>query len=69
MFYLGEDRTWDDGDKLVHGQQGEVKGPGVGECTGKGVVVLFSGNTFSANCLLTEVRRLCTAFAASPTCA
>ena len=27
VFYTGKDKTWDDGDKLVHGQQGEVTGP------------------------------------------
>lgn len=56
--YTGEGKTWDDGDKVVHGQLGEAKGVGVGECKGKGVVVFFPGNKYSVNCLFTEVRRL-----------
>ena len=59
VFYTGKDKTWDDGDKLVHGQQGEVTGPATAEShKGKGVAVLFPGNTASINCYLDSVRRL-----------
>ena len=59
VFFTGASQTWDDGDKLVHGQQGEVVGPATSEThKGKGVSVLFPGNKDSVQCLLTEVRRL-----------
>ena len=60
-------KTISTGDKLVHGQQGEVVGPATGEKTkGKGVAVLFPGNKQSVRCYLTEVRRLRAAPAAHP---
>jgi hypothetical protein len=51
------------GNKLVHGQQGEVKGPATFESRlesvkGKGVCVLFSGNKGGVDCFLTSVPRL-----------
>ena len=67
VVFTGASKTWDDGDKLVHGQQGEVKGSATNESVeGKGVDVLFPGNKGNTNCLLTEVRRLRAASAASP---
>ena len=60
-------QTLADGDKYVHGQQGEVWGPTDCESTkGKGVAVLFPGNKGSVNCYLTQVRRLRAASAATP---
>ena len=63
VFFTGASETFPSGNKLVHGQQGEVVGPGTGEThKGKGVAVLFPGNTGSIECYLTTVRRLCPAF-------
>ena len=59
VFFTGASETFPNGDKLVHGQQGEVVGPATSEThKGKGVSVLFPGNKDSVQCLLTEVRRL-----------
>ena len=81
MFYTGANYTFPSGDKLVHGQQGEVTGPGTGSHEGKGVVVRFPGNKVNINfyivslpgikvntvsLLLTSVRRLRAASAATP---
>ena len=67
VFFTGVSKTFDDGDKLVHGQQGEVTGHATAEShKGKGVHVLFPGNEGVANLLLTSVRRLRAASAATP---
>ena len=67
VFYTGSSKTWDDGDKLVHGQQGEVTGPGTARKDGKEcVAVLFHGNKDLINCSLTSARRLRAAHAANP---
>jgi hypothetical protein len=67
VFYTAASQTLSNGDKLVHGQQGEVTGPANGEATkGKGVSVLFPGKKGNANCYLDTVRRLSAASAASP---
>ena len=67
VFFTGASETFDDGDKLVHGGQGEVTGPATLEThKGKGVDVLFPGNKGYISCLLTEVRRLRAASAAPP---
>ena len=59
VFYTGASHTFDDGDTLVHGGQGEVAGPATGENTkGKGVAVLFPGNKGNVSCYLDTVRRL-----------
>ena len=57
VFFTGASQTVSLGDKLVHGGQGEVMGPGNGKHTGE-VVVLFPGNKGNVNCYLTSVRRL-----------
>ena len=67
VFYTGASATWDDGDKLAHGQQGEVVGPGTGDEALMHVDVLFPGNKGSIECHVTEVRRLRAAPAAAPT--
>jgi hypothetical protein len=65
VFYTGSSQTLSNGDKLVHGQQGEVMGPATGQKSkGKGVDVRFPGNTGNVSCLLTSVRRLRAASAA-----
>ena len=67
VYYTGASQTFPSGNKLVHGQQGEVTGPANGENTkGKGVQVLFPGNTGSIECLLTDVRRLRAPVAPAP---
>jgi len=67
VFYTGSSETFPSGNKVVHGQQGEVTGPATGEALkGKGVAVRFPGNTVSGNCFLTQVRRLRAAPAATP---
>ena len=67
VFFTGASQTLQPGYELVHGQQGEVKGPGTGEShKGKGVHVLFPGNKGVVNLFLTQVRRPCAASAAAP---
>ena len=66
VFYTGTSWTTSNGDKVVHGQQGEVVGPGTRELTGKGVSVLFPGNKGNVSCYLNQVRRLRAAPAAHP---
>ena len=59
VFFAGANETFATGDKVVHGQQGEVVGPSTLEnYKGKGVKVLFPGNKANVSCLLTTVRRL-----------
>ena len=67
VFFTGSNRTWDDGDKLVHGQQGKVTGPVTGEKTkDTQVKVRFPGNRSNVVVNLTSVRRLRAAPAADP---
>ena len=66
VFYTGTSQTFPTGDKLVHGQQGEVVGPSTDKMMGKGVAVRFPGNTGIVTCSLTQVRRLRAAPAGSP---
>jgi len=66
LVFTGASQTFPSGDKLVHGQQGEVTGPATDEALkGKGVAVLFPGNKGDVNCYLTTVRRLRAAPAAT----
>ena len=59
VFFTGSSQTFADGDKLVHGQQGEVMGPATFENTKcQGVKVLFPGNKGNVVCYLYQVRRL-----------
>ena len=66
LFFTAASQTFADGDKLVHGQQGEVMGAAIGALEGKGVCLRFPGNKGNANCWLTTVRRLRAASAATP---
>ena len=69
VFFTGASQTISSGNKLVHGQQGEVKGPATFESVkGKGVCVplLFPGNKGSVDFFLTSVPRLHAASAATP---
>jgi len=56
-FFMGANKTWSDGDKLVYGKKGKVKGPGTGAYKDKGVSVKFPGNTDTINCYLTQLSR------------
>ena len=58
VLYTGDSETASNGEKWVHGQQGEVMGPCDGEDGEEGLLMLFPGNTGSVECPLTEVRRL-----------
>ena len=59
IYCTGASKTFSDGDKLVHGQQGEVVGPATVEgYVGKCVAVQFPGNKGRVDCLLTQARRL-----------
>ena len=67
VFFTGASQTAPSGNKVVHGQQGEVTGAATAEShKGKGVEVLYPGNKASVGCLLTGVRRLRAASAATP---
>ena len=57
VFYTGTSETVSTGDKLVHGQQGKVMGPGTGNLKGKGLAMRFPGNKANVGCLLTELSR------------
>ena len=43
------------GNRVGHGQQGEVVGPAL-SASNKGMAVLFPGSNAAANCFLTNVR-------------
>jgi hypothetical protein len=66
VFCAVASKTFPSGIKVVHGQQGEVAGPGFGYDKDQRVAVRFSGIKANANCYLTSVRRLHAASAASP---
>ena len=59
IFFTGMSHTFPNGDKLVHGKQGEVTtGPADFEThKGNGVAVRFPGNKDNIECFVTEVRR------------
>ena len=52
LYYTGSNQSSKDGDKLVHGQQGEVVGPATGEHQGNGLQMLFPGNKVYIDCSL-----------------
>ena len=58
VYYTGTTETFENGDQLEHGKQGEVVGPATFEShKGKGVDVRFPGNKGAISCWLTNVRR------------
>ena len=71
VYYTGTGKTFENGDQLEQGEQGEVvvlpQGLEQGE-QGKGVVVYFPGNKRPTSCYLSEVRRRrrCAATHSSP---
>jgi len=51
VYYTGTIETFEDGDRLEHGMQGEVVDPATcEELMGKGVAVQFSGNKGAIAC-------------------
>ena len=54
VYFTGMSYTFESGDRLEHGKQGEVVGPAT---TYKGVTVRFPGNKREIQCLLNSVRR------------
>ena len=67
VFYTAANHNFADGDKLRHGQQGEVTGPPtLANVKGKGVKVLFTGNKGNVDCDLSHVCRRHAASAAIP---
>ena len=58
VYYTWAGETLESGDRVVHGEQGEVVGPATFESLrGKGVAVLFPGNKRAVECYLSQVRR------------
>ena len=56
IYYTGASETIANGDKLIYGQQGEVRGAGRGKWVGR-VSVLFPGNTGNINCTVDELSK------------
>jgi len=52
LYYTGSSQSFESGNKLTHGQSGEVVGPATGEHQGNGLQMLFPGNKGSINCSL-----------------
>ena len=58
VFYTGDNYTSPNGEKMVHGQQGEVMGPATAESLkGKGLAIRFPGNKGYVECFLTDLSR------------
>ena len=58
LFFVGGSQTYPSGNKLVHGQRGEVVGPATGENTkGKALKMRFPGNKGTIDCYLTLLSR------------
>ena len=59
VYYTGTGLTFENGDRLEHGEQGEVTGPATSKRTGgRGLAVKFPGNEGALDCCFTEARRL-----------
>ena len=59
VYHTGAGHTFEDGHRLVHGEQGKVVGPArVQSChKGRGVDVSFPGSKLTGSCALDQVRR------------
>ena len=58
VYFTGTSQTVETGDRLEHGNQGEVAGLATSKShEGKGVALRFPGNKGAINCLLNSVRR------------
>ena len=58
VYYTGASATFENGDRVEHGKQGEMVGPATSESVykGKGVKVRFPGSKCPVNCGLSQVR-------------
>ena len=57
VYFTGSRETFESGEQLEHGKQGEVVGPAKADShKGKGVDVRFPGNKRAINCDLYQVR-------------
>ena len=56
LYFTGYSETFDDGNRLVHGQQGEVVGPDLSE-QDRRIKMRFAGNTGVIGCLLLTLSR------------
>ncbi len=65
VFYMGQSQTFADGDKVAHGQQGNVIGV-LFSSVPTHLAVRFSGNKGYVGLRFSEVRRLRAASAATP---
>ncbi|EOD20550.1 hypothetical protein EMIHUDRAFT_101881 [Emiliania huxleyi CCMP1516] len=57
LYWTGSSHSFESGNKLTHGQQGEVVGPATGEHQGNGLKMRFPGNKDSINCSLLRLSR------------
>ena len=58
VYLTGTSQTFSTGNKLTHGQRGEVTGPATCEThVGKGLDVMFPGNKGNISCYLTNLSR------------
>ena len=57
VYLTAAGEAFENGDRLVHGEQGEVVGPAHESLRGKGVEVRFPDNKSTFNCYLYQVRR------------
>ncbi|EOD34521.1 hypothetical protein EMIHUDRAFT_111217 [Emiliania huxleyi CCMP1516] len=55
LYYTGSNQSFESGDKVMHGQQGEVVGPATGEHQGNGLQLLFPGNNGWIECGLASL--------------
>ena len=59
LYFTGPSQTLSSGDKVVHGQQGEIFGPAMVEpWKDTGLAMQFQGNTLPVDCFLTHLSRL-----------
>ena len=57
VYFTGASESFESGNRLEHGKQGEVVGPAIAEShKGKGVKVRFPGSKRAVNCYLSQVR-------------
>ena len=56
LYFTGGSQTFESGDRLVHGEQGEVMGPGTGQWKGR-LLIKFPNNNDNAACPLDELSR------------
>ena len=59
LYFVGFSETFASGNRVVHGQLGEVMGPASLEShKGRGVAIRFPGNKANVNCFLTSLSRV-----------